>query len=176
MRIESDGFTAGGEALAVYFGDVKAGLELRNRMQTVLLDEFEQASLRRTHPHAADVNESACDLRRFDAAANAIPGFEHNDLLALAAERSTRAQPGETCTDNHNIGLSSGIVAGEHGSVILSGASRNNGHGSSIVNRCDAKAAHSDGVDITDASPLPPLGAYPVWLGKHESGVQFPRA
>src|ERR1700682_1276104 len=100
VRIESDGFTTGGEALAADFSDVKAGLELWNRMQIVLLDQLEQASLRRTYPHAAGIDGTACDLCGFDAAADAIPGFEHNDLLALAAERSSRAQTGETCTHN----------------------------------------------------------------------------
>src|SRR4030081_3900591 len=38
VRIESNGFTAGGEAFAAEFGDVKAGLELWNRMQIVFLN------------------------------------------------------------------------------------------------------------------------------------------
>src|ERR1700704_2505572 len=53
--IESNGFTTCGGALSAEFWYVKAGLELRNRMQTVLLDQFEQTSLRRTYPHAADI-------------------------------------------------------------------------------------------------------------------------
>src|ERR1700675_1742058 len=111
VRIESNGFTTGGEALAAEFGDVKPGLELRNRMQIVLLDQIEQASLRRTYPHAAGIDGAACDLRGFDAPAGAIPGFEHNHLLAVAAERSSRPQPGEACTNNHNIGLSGRALA-----------------------------------------------------------------
>src|SRR5258708_26175994 len=40
VRIESNGFTTGSEALAAEFGDVNAGLELRNRMQIVLHDQL----------------------------------------------------------------------------------------------------------------------------------------
>src|SRR5882762_11844798 len=106
VRIESNGFTTGGEALAADFSNVKTGLELWNCMQIIFLDQIEQASLRRTYPHTAGIDSAACDLCDFDAAADAIPGFEHNDLLALVAERSSRAQPGETCTNDHNFGLS----------------------------------------------------------------------
>src|SRR3984893_5836357 len=109
--IESNGFTTGGEALATDFSDIKAGLELWNRMQIELLDQLEQTSLRRTYPHAAGIDGTACDLCGFDAAADAIPGFEHNDLLAVAAERSSRAQPGEACTNHHNIGWSGRALA-----------------------------------------------------------------
>src|ERR1700732_1653933 len=100
---ESDGFTTGGEALAADFSDVKAGLKLWDRMQIVLLDQIEQASLRRTYPHAAGIDGAGCDLRGFYAAADAIPGFEDNDLLALAAEHSSRAQPGARCSNRHNL-------------------------------------------------------------------------
>jgi len=113
--IESNGFAAGGEALAAEFGNVKTSLELWNRMQTVLLDQFEQTSLRRTYPHATGIDGAASELCGFDAAADAIPGFEHDDLLALAAERSSRAQPGETCTNNHNFGLSGRALVGDLG-------------------------------------------------------------
>src|SRR4029077_17643817 len=112
VRIESNAFTTGGKALTADFSDVKASLELWNRMQIVLLDQLEQASLRRTYPHPAGIDGAACDLCGFDAAADAIPGFEHNYLLALAAERSSRAQPGETCTNNHNIGLNGRALVG----------------------------------------------------------------
>src|SRR5260370_2813498 len=57
--IESDGFTTGGEALAADFSDVKAGLELWDRMQIVLLYEIEQASLRRAYPHSAGIDGAA---------------------------------------------------------------------------------------------------------------------
>ena len=60
----------------------------------------------------AGIDSAACDLCDFEAAADAIPGFEHDDFLALAAERSSRAQPGETCTNNHNFGLSGRALGG----------------------------------------------------------------
>src|SRR5882762_2440147 len=56
VRIESNGFTTGGEALAADFSNVKTGLELRNCMQIIFLDQIEQASLRRTYPHTAGID------------------------------------------------------------------------------------------------------------------------
>ena len=136
--IESNGFTTGGEALATEFGDVKAGLELWNRMQIVFLNQLEQASLRRTYPHTAGVNSAACDLCDFDAAADAIPGFEYNDLLALVAERSSRAQPGETCTNNHNFGLNGRALVGGLGRMQLVSCDEGSGTNSQQLQRVAA--------------------------------------
>jgi hypothetical protein len=80
-------------------------LKLWHSVWIIFLEHFKQASLSRPYPHAACIDWTTCDFRRFDAPSDAVSGFEHNDFLALTVEACSRAQSCEPCSHNDHLCL-----------------------------------------------------------------------
>ena len=84
-----------------------------------LAEQRMQARLVRRDPLAAELVRLAADLRVPEPAADAVARLEHDDVPPLRGQAPRRREPGNTGTDDGDVGLDQ---AGAHASLLSAAA------------------------------------------------------